>query len=217
MGNSTSGTADKAVHTTIPVNQLDALVGEGGLEKQYKYQPYDVFLVATGERKRIEVDTMANFFQGKGIRCFFDSAMLNVDGPPVWQMRSALLSCRYTVAVVSPSFLLRKDPMQELEYAFRRLQWMRSKQIWWPSLLIVLVDLSVDEFRQHSQLTQDIVRDIRIRTFDPYEMRWSQLCGTLVDSMLESDNKGAVMQWTEFLKQLGSYSDLPLPTTLYEN
>jgi len=198
----------------IPVNQLDALVGVGGWGD--KYQPYDVFLVSTGEQKHVQVDTMANFLEREGMRCFFDLAMMNHDGLPLWQMRSALLSCRYAVAIVSRTFLQKRDPMQELEYAFRREKWMQTQKLYWPSLRIVLFDLSVEEFKKHSQLTRDITREIVLLVFD-YSMKWSQLCGTLVDSVQNSDRQGAVTQWTEFLEQLGSYEQLPLPKRLYEN
>jgi len=216
MGNIT--TTEKTVNrvpTTplVPIDQLDALVGHGCLER---YQPYDVFIVHTGEQKRLEVDTMAHVFHTNGILCFLDHEMMNVDGSPLSQMRSALLSCRYAVAVVSHSFLQKKVPMEELEYSFRRMKWMRKNQLW-NSLLIVLVDLSVDEFRRHSKLTSDICGEIVLCTMNDYSGSWSQLCRALVGSMSTSDKEGAMAQWTEFLKHIGSYSDLPLPNTLYEN
>ncbi|CAB9506615.1 expressed unknown protein [Seminavis robusta] len=111
--------------------------------------PFDVFLIHTSYEKRVEVSAMKDVLETAGFRCFVDRDNLQGSQPysPPEQMKLALEECRFAVATVSQQFLERKDPVEELFYAFHRMLWIR-KHYHWQYLWVVLLDLSVEDYKR---------------------------------------------------------------------
>lgn len=107
---------------------------------QDQQRPFDVFVVHTGAQKNHAV-AMAAFFRAEqgsdattqqeseafpALRCFIDVGMRAHAVAPTEQMRRALETCRHAVILISAAFLIRRRPVDECRYAFRRFMWQTS-------------------------------------------------------------------------------------------
>lgn len=193
-------------------------------------RPYDVFLINTGELKYGEkyrndeyaegyMVPMRWRFESSGLRTFLDDDMRDVDGAPVMQMRKAIRSCRFAVSVITRAFLFRKDPRNELEYAFKRMEWLQD-HYGWRSLKVVFVDISINEYNEfrnnkHPGLP-DLGADVVFWESEKKEKydSWEQVCDEIKADMVLADERGAVDKWKQFLSDW-PHKDMPKEDGLY--
>jgi TPR repeat protein/serine/threonine protein kinase len=194
-----------ARHLKAPSLVLDF----GMLRHLHACQPRDVFLVHTGVQKKEQVATMEDILQTGGFECFLDKNMMNADGAPTEQMANALERCRHAIVVLSKAFLEKRHPCAELEYVFKRNEWLRQQNYGWESMWIVLYDLTVDEYSLalDSPLCSWSLPKLGPRVVmvewkggsGQYET-WPHLCHELKCQLIQHDNAKAVQHWKKFLR-----------------
>lgn len=131
-------------HSECP--SMDPLTTGYSLSSSPLDRPFDVFLAHTGKQKRIEASTLKSYLEDGRLRCFLDQDNLhNSGGPPTCAMEAALETSRHVVVIVSKALLGRREPRAELDYAFRRMEWLRANN-YWTSLWVILYDITVAEY-----------------------------------------------------------------------
>lgn len=169
----------------------------------------EIFIVRTGNEKECFAVPFKNYLQlvqchkdpqDESFTVFLDKDMKASNGNPRKQMECALETCRYALIIISKAFLKNKHPCEELKYAFRRNEWLKSR---WHTLYIVLVDLTVEEYKAYRvknktrELPEIDKKCVLIRC-----------CGNRQDTfarvkseMIESDKKGSREAWKRFLME----------------
>ncbi len=171
--------------------------------------PFDVFLIHTGAQKALAVTSMKHMFESRGFRTFVDKEDIAFPkGRLVKQMQVALETCRYAVAIISREFMEKDDSCDELQYACRRMKWIREMHQW-ESLYIVLFDLSVEEFeklrKEKCPTLLKLSKEIRMRLFD--EGRgvfdtFPHLSNAVKADLYNIDTEeGGIEKWISFLQE----------------
>ena len=182
-----------------------------------------MFLLHTGANKAGEVGTLKYIFEKQNdMRCFIDRDM-NLTDDPNSTMSEALETCRYAVAVISGAFLEKPSPCAELQYAFKKLLWLRDHG-YWTSLLVVLLDVSVEDYKTAYKSTGEqlppIHHEIQMLQYGQGKgsyIYWTEACQRLMSDIAAEDEKRAAQsRWTELLAMDHDEDPYPSAKGIYE-
>lgn len=187
-------------------------------------RPKDVFIVHTGTQKRTEVSSMKTQFSERDLDTFVDMDMKH--GNPQTEMEDSLELSRHIVVVLSREFLKKPHPLAELQYAHKRMKWLRSKtSSRWESLWVVLYDLSVDDLKlclrnkklSLPPLDNDLVLIEYANGMGAYPT-WDRLVDEVAERILKQDGDGALEQWYRFLEDWDGwcFRGYPRASNLYK-
>ena len=81
-------------------------------------------------------------------------------------MALGLKTRRYAVVVLSCEFLPKQDLCQELEYAYRRMKWIRKHHPGWDSHYVILYGRMAEDYEKSEFCILELYFKVILREFD---------------------------------------------------